>query len=499
MDLYSYIQQEIIVEGVSQAIGTTAADEIYFSIPYFADKAEITYITVIANENAVTGTLDLRILSDGAGYREATSDLGKERLTLYEANNVASSGLGVSPTWRLDLNLGAAPVQYYDATNAKCLHFYIANVTLNKATGFTVRVTARVKATDGGSVLSSPQKWGIQRKAIWAYDGNNFTEYTKKMCNAYRAYATQLLADTSANDNYIYLGAAVPFARLYASLDHAMIVAQGSVQEAVYSDNAVLSDITADLTGTGQAFAAFVAAQDKIYVGLSQKTNGLNIVINSANALASVMTTKYWNGLAFAALASTDNTANGGASLAVDGVVTWAAPAAWTADTAVNAFAGAGVTNLYWIELTFSGNLTAATEFIATGAQTTTSNLVVEYLRVDNTWQTVGAVTDNTNRCTTVYGGTTQIDRNLAVTGSIYWTQPGNWKKTDLTAVNSDSLDAIERYWVRIGVNNTVSQWPTFWGLYMQQDLPVTPGLLGAATPDAWDIGIDSVGDALIG
>ena len=69
---------------------------------------------------------------------------------------------------------------------------------------------------------------------------------------------------------------------------------------------------------------------DYLYVGAYVPFAGVSIDVDSANGTASVLTVNYWNG-AWTDTSATDNTASGGATLAVDGTVTWTVPADWRA------------------------------------------------------------------------------------------------------------------------------------------------------------------------
>lgn len=70
---------------------------------------------------------------------------------------------------------------------------------------------------------------------------------------------------------------------------------------------------------------------DFLYVGCHVPFRGANIDVVNTNGTASVLTVKYWNGTAWADITATDGTVSGGATLAVDGSVTWTVPADWVA------------------------------------------------------------------------------------------------------------------------------------------------------------------------
>ncbi len=124
------------------------------------------------------------------------------------------------------------------------------------------------------------------------------------------------------------------------------------------------------------------AAQlDFLYVGSHIPFRGVVIdVTASTNSTASVLTVKYWkNDSTWADITATDGTASGGASLAVDGNVTWTVPTDWqiaalnffgeytAADSLLSSIKDTALTfpfsttKLYWTRWQFSGGLDAST------------------------------------------------------------------------------------------------------------------------------------------
>lgn len=124
-------------------------------------------------------------------------------------------------------------------------------------------------------------------------------------------------------------------------------------------DGSTATSVTLSSLGTA-------AQGDFLYVGSSRKFRGVNIDIDSANATASVVTVKYWDGDSWADITATDGTASAGAAMAVDGSVTWTVPSDWAqtglrqaGDFAVSApFTGS---KYYWTRWEFSGGLDSST------------------------------------------------------------------------------------------------------------------------------------------
>lgn len=98
-------------------------------------------------------------------------------------------------------------------------------------------------------------------------------------------------------------------------------------------------------------------ADDRLYIGNLSTFDGLDISMHSTlNAIASVLTVKYFGPAGWTALTATDGTTSGGKTFAKSGRVTWTQPGDWqrrTLDNSSDAY--------YWIELSVSAALTAGT------------------------------------------------------------------------------------------------------------------------------------------
>jgi hypothetical protein len=90
--------------------------------------------------------------------------------------------------------------------------------------------------------------------------------------------------------------------------------------------------------------------------------------VDAANATASVITVKYWkNDATWADISDTDGTASGGASIAVDGEITWTVPTDWVmtsleaAETTEAKNQGLFSAPMFWTRWEFSGGLDSST------------------------------------------------------------------------------------------------------------------------------------------
>lgn len=142
-------------------------------------------------------------------------------------------------------------------------------------------------------------------------------------------------------------------------------------QRIIHGDNGTLVDLSAKVNDlfADTATIAIVAADDKLYVGSDLPFNHRFFYVSSVNAAASVVTVDIWDGSAWtAAVDVVDQTSVAGATLARSGVISWttARDASWGQEATTEEMTGSGITtlkiyDLYWVRLTFSGNLTGTT------------------------------------------------------------------------------------------------------------------------------------------
>ncbi len=118
---------------------------------------------------------------------------------------------------------------------------------------------------------------------------------------------------------------------------------------------AAANDTEADVN-LSSVFATF--GTDKLYIGNGGSFDGLDItMLDSVNAIASILTVKYWGNAGWTTLTASDGTANSGKTFGKSGRVTWTQPSDWqrrTLDNSSDAF--------YWLELSISAGLTAPTK-----------------------------------------------------------------------------------------------------------------------------------------
>jgi hypothetical protein len=175
-----------------------------------------------------------------------------------------------------------------------------------------------------------------------------------------------------------------------------------------YSKNAQDGDTATDVTLSSQGTAA---QGDFLYVGAHLPFRGVAVDVDAANATASVITVNYRKSDGtWADTSDTDGTASGGASLAVDGNITWTVPTDWVkttlaaADGVSSAVAHAN-TPLYWTRWEFSGGLDSSTTLnsmlamsrakVSVGMQLTSGRvLALQVLKDVGGFGAIEAVTD---------------------------------------------------------------------------------------------------------
>lgn len=91
-------------------------------------------------------------------------------------------------------------------------------------------------------------------------------------------------------------------------------------------DGAAATDVTLSSQDTW-------ANGDALYVGSHIPFRAVRVDVDAANGNASVLTVNYWNGTVWGTITATDNTASAGATLAVDGTITWTVPTDWAANS----------------------------------------------------------------------------------------------------------------------------------------------------------------------
>jgi hypothetical protein len=140
-------------------------------------------------------------------------------------------------------------------------------------------------------------------------------------------------------------------------------------QRIIFSDNSVLTDcsfVLNDFLADTQTLAV-VAAQDYLFIGSEHPFNYRWIDVSTANDQASVISVHVWSDGGWnAAVDVQDDTSASGVTLARSGLLTWHIDKTkgWTKESSSENVTGITTTDIYdmyWVRLTFSGNLKATT------------------------------------------------------------------------------------------------------------------------------------------
>lgn len=139
----------------------------------------------------------------------------------------------------------------------------------------------------------------------------------------------------------------------------------------VWKDNAALKDLSlalSDFNSEAVPFA-FVAADDKLYLGSDFSFNHRYIDIKRANAAAAAISQiETWNGNSWDAVAQIwDDTQKGGKTFAKSGILAWVPDrhSVWAREGSTEDIPELATLKIYdkkWIRITFSADLDATTE-----------------------------------------------------------------------------------------------------------------------------------------
>lgn len=178
-------------------------------------------------------------------------------------------------------------------------------------------------------------------------------------------------------------------------------------------------------TSTTATYNSMAADVDFIYIGCDVPFRGAYVNVVNANGTASVLVATYSkNDGTFAGLTETDNTASGGASLAIDNSMTWTVPTDWE-KRVIN---GSGPH--FWVRLAFDGGTDSATslaEIIPMPIQPSVSSAVG--------------------------GADTPVLVATAVANNRYWFDPSVVGGIEITAANTE---VVRVEWLCAGRNSTV-------------------------------------------
>jgi len=218
------------------------------------------------------------------------------------------------------------------------------------------------------------------------------------------------------------------------------------------------------------------AADDKLYIGCDTRFGKIVVDVFVANTTGVTMAAECWDGIAWVALTITDGTASGGATLAVDGNITFTIPVEWSrgcdADSAKYID-----TSLYWVRLKTAGAGTTngkVAEFsIATQDLSRSPSEARRY-------QALNLIGENSND----ESGFTLLSAGRLFIG---FSKQGTGVYFDLHTANNNAATMAAYYWNgRNWTSVTITDGTASGGATLAQD-----GLISWTTPVLWEPGTD--------
>lgn len=140
-------------------------------------------------------------------------------------------------------------------------------------------------------------------------------------------------------------------------------------QRVIYSNNGVLSDISAEVNDfrSGSVTIPYVSGEDYLYIGTFLPFNHRYIDIGTANTSAATLNVEIWDGKVFNPVVDLlDQTRLGSLPLAQDGYIRWSRDRnkVWARESESSSVTGLATTaifDFFWVRLYWSASLLAST------------------------------------------------------------------------------------------------------------------------------------------
>lgn len=133
----------------------------------------------------------------------------------------------------------------------------------------------------------------------------------------------------------------------------------------IWKNNGVVTDISQATAGPGSSGVVFdyKAAEDRLFIGSILPFNHLWFDMSVVNALSVIPTIKFWTGSAWVSVVDVLDETN---ALSASGKILWSVPreTSWIRELDsfdVEGLSSTVIYNMYWAELSFSGDLTGTT------------------------------------------------------------------------------------------------------------------------------------------
>lgn len=216
--VYDKIAYDAHVEGTTtQALTANDGSYLYYSLTGWPNEAMLRRLRIYAVQPAITGNIDLKILSSPAIFREVTlaNTVSASKYVFSEWNNISESA--PADTLKLDIDFGEG-IYIKDATLSNQFHLYIESEGISNATKF--HVEAWGSSVDTGVIpYNRHNNYSIRKIALWR---NN--EYTKTWTDItlsglnkadYNGNRVHAVLNNVMTPEYLYIGNDLPFSKIF--------------------------------------------------------------------------------------------------------------------------------------------------------------------------------------------------------------------------------------------------------------------------------------------
>jgi hypothetical protein len=208
------LESDVVVSGTTPELTKEDGSFVFLSIPNWPNKAIIDRISIMALTDGITGTMNIKILSDPAAYR-ALNAPDNERYVLA-AWDTEDGAAGPNTSWKLDERY-VDGILIQDDTLSNCFHIYLEP----EGDGMTDDSQYEVKVY--GRPLFDMENYfnrqHIYDEVYWRGDtvSNEWKDLTLQSRNANNIKMSSKkfnLITLASTDQYFYVGALNKFTRV---------------------------------------------------------------------------------------------------------------------------------------------------------------------------------------------------------------------------------------------------------------------------------------------
>ncbi len=190
------------------SLAAAATNYVHLSLGPWPNKARLKRLRIESNTASVSGSMDILVLTDPAGYRAATVTDPYIQLAW---NNETGAGDPMT-TWVLDeLINGESGSLVEDSLKSNRLHIYLYSEGMSDASTYTVRAW-------GQQVLDYKTEFTHQAlydQVYWVKDTNDvYTDLTEQCLSSFLYEPTASFSLWTAATDYFYIGCFSPFTKV---------------------------------------------------------------------------------------------------------------------------------------------------------------------------------------------------------------------------------------------------------------------------------------------